>query len=231
MIESRSYHALHLDIARAEGNKIVYVLLPSGLESDAVKWIESAAERFGVNIVLLSQLDWNDSMTPWEADGVFKKEKPFGGRASRFIRELKDDYCNQIEMDLSMRRAERTFVGISLSGLFLIWAMCKSDLFTNVATISASLWYDGFAKWMESAQPSANLQKVYISLGARESNTKEKRMQSVVNDTNAIVDILKAKGVNVDYRLESGVTHFSSIVPRLETAMAAIFIEPETPAE
>ena len=236
MIESRSYHSLHLDIARAEGNRIVYVLLPTGLKADAAKWIEGASGKYGINIVLMSQIDWNDSMTPWEADGVFKKEKPFGGRANRFLKALKDDYCYQIESDLGIRKAERTLVGISLSGLFAIWAACKSDIFTNIVSISGSLWYDGFATWMETAQPSGKLNKIFISLGARECNTKEKRMQSVVNDTNAIVETLKSKGVDVDYRLESGVTHFSPSTPRMEAAMAAIFQEPapetsESPAD
>lgn len=227
MIESRFYHSIQLDIVKGEGRQICYILLPSGLREDFLKWMSANEGKYPGSFVAMSGMDWNDTMTPWPADGVMKKEKPFGGHAQRFLRALKEDYFYQTEADLGIRQAERTLVGISLSGLFAIWACLQSPLFAKVACISGSLWYDGFSDWVSKLTISGGPQKIYMSLGTKEAATKDRRMSSVEACTKAVVETLTSAGLDVDYQSEFAVSHFSPIGPRLTKALDSLFPAPE----
>lgn len=221
MIDSRAYHGLNFVIARNDSDRICYVLLPEGLHEDGMKMVESSSEKYGCNIVLVTGMNWNRDLTPWQAPGVFKSEKPFEGRANDFLKELMQDYFPGIEQSLGMNKPQRYLVGISLSGLFAIWTLFKTDTFKSIGSISGSLWYDNLLSWIESQDLKNDSIKVHLSLGDREKNSKDKRMATVENASLAIAHILGEKGCNVDFNLVPG-THFSPIIPRLEMAFDSI---------
>lgn len=220
---TRTYRGLCLDIAAVEGSRICYILLPEGLKDDGRSWIGESSARFGVTIVVISGMDWNDTMTPWSAEGVFRKEKPFGGHAERFLKELREDYLPSIESSLGMKHPERFLAGVSLSGLFALWSVLRCDLFKAVASVSGSLWFDGFTQWAEEQELSLTAVKIFISLGDREKKSRDRRMATVETETLKTVDILRAKGASVEFLLEEGTTHFSPVVPRLEKAFETLF--------
>ena len=221
LIETITYHGLHLSIARNAGNRICYVLLPEGLQEDVTKVVEEYAEKFGCNIALITGMDWNRDMTPWPAQGVFKKEKPFEGMAEDFLELLIGDILPYAEDSLDLCRPGRYLTGISLSGLFAVWTLFRTDAFMAVASISGSLWYDGFTEWANQ-QPIVNTAaKVHLSLGNKEKYSKNPRMAVVEDATGQVAGRLEAAGCDVDFQTVPG-THFSPIVPRLELALSAI---------
>lgn len=221
MIDSRAYHGLNFTIAKNGGERVCYVLLPEGLKDDGITQIDQYAGKYGCNIVLVTGMNWNRDLTPWQAPGVFKSEKPFEGRANDFLKELMQDYFPGIEQSLGMNKPQRYLVGISLSGLFAIWTLFKTDTFKSIGSISGSLWYDNLLSWIESQDLKNDSIKVHLSLGDREKNSKDKRMATVEDASLAIAHILGEKGCNVDFNLVPG-THFSPIIPRLEMAFESI---------
>jgi predicted alpha/beta superfamily hydrolase len=119
---------------------------------------------------------------------------------------------------MGIENAERTLLGVSLSGLFAVWSAFSTDAFTNIISISGSLWYDGLVEWMKEQAPSPRIKKVCMLLGEKEKNAKEKRMATVEKRTQAAANILKEKTqASVTFELVEG-THFSPIMPRLERA-------------
>lgn len=222
MITERTYHGLNLAISSCGKDRVCYFFLPEGLKADGKLYLEEAADKYQCTMVAISGMNWNRDMTPWPADGVFKKEKPFEGKSSQFLKELKEDYFRSIEESLSMRNPERYAVGISLSGLFLIWSLWEADLFNGVASLSGSLWYDNFVDWAKENKPVSNTIKIHLSLGDKEKNTRNQRVAIVEDATNEIADILKNYGYTVDSVVIEG-THFSPIIPRMEKALESIF--------
>ena len=203
-------------------NKVCYMILPEGIKKDLMDGLKGLSEQYGVSIVVIEEVNWNDDLTPWPAEGVFKKAKPFGGRAATFLEKLNNEIIPETEKSLGIENAERTLLGVSLSGLFAIWAAFNTDAFTNIISISGSLWYDGFVDWMKEQTPSPRLKKVCMLLGEKEKNAKEKRMATVEEKTLAAANILKANSqADVVFELVEG-THFSPIMPRLERAMMGI---------
>lgn len=221
MTVTRLYHGLRLDIVPAASARICYVPMMEGTRDEAVAWAEMAAERSGCTLAVLSGMDWNDDLTPWPASGVFRKAKPFGGHAGRFLERLEGDFIPDIECALGLQAPERCLMGVSLAGLFAVWAGCRSRLFSSVASISGSLWYDGFVEWLGGAPVSPTLRQVFLSLGDREKHTKEPRMVRVEDATGTVAAILQRRGVRTAFTLEPG-THFSPLIPRLDAALIAL---------
>jgi predicted alpha/beta superfamily hydrolase len=201
------------------------MILPEGIKGDLYDGLKGLAEKYGVSIVVIEDVNWNDDMTPWPAIGVFKKAKPFGGKAASFLNKLANEIIPNTERELGIENAERTLLGVSLSGLFAIWTAFNTDVFANIISISGSLWYDGFIEWMKEQTPSSRLKKVCMLLGEKEKNAKDKRMATVEERTLAAANLLKSKTqADVVFELVEG-THFSPILPRIERAMMALEVQ------
>lgn len=207
-------------IIKQSTNKVCYMILPEGVKEEGV---ERLAEKSGISIVVINDVNWNDDLTPWPAEGVFKKAKPFGGQATSFLDKLTCKIIPEVEKRMGIEKAERTILGVSLSGLFAVWSMFETDAFTNVICISGSLWYDGFVDWMKENTPSPGIKKVCMLLGEKEKYAKDKRMATVEERTTAAADFLKEKSqASVMFELVEG-THFSPIMPRLERAFERVY--------
>ena len=123
---------------------------------------------------------------------------------------------------MGIEDAERTLLGVSLSGLFAVWAAFNTDAFANIISISGSLWYDGLVEWMKEQTPSSQLKRVCMLLGEKEKNAKEKRMSTVEERTLVAADILKEKSQATIVFEHVEWTHFSPILPRMERAMMTL---------
>lgn len=220
LIHSSKTNVLMLSPIKQSTNKICYMILPEGIKGDLYDGLKALSEKHGISIVVIEDVNWNDDLTPWPAEGVFKKAKPFGGKAASFLDKLTNEIIPNTERDIDIADAERTLLGVSLSGLFAVWSAFNTDAFANIISISGSLWYDGFVEWMKEQMPSPQLKKVCLILGEKEKNAKEKRMATVEERSLAAADILKAKSLaTVSFELVEG-THFSPIMPRLELALS-----------
>ena len=228
MVQRMSIRGMEAWVAQAgqealAGDRVCYLLMPGGLKDDVAAFIEQASEEHSCTMVVLSGMNWNDDLTPWPAEGVFKEKKPFGGKAREFAIKL-EACCTEIEAQLGISDPSRYLLGISLSGLFAVWVTTCSDSFIGICSISGSLWYDGFSQWFCNQNVRPAIRKIYISLGLREKNSKDRRIATVEDATGKVVDHLKAQGLETMYNLED-CTHFSPIIPRLQDALDALLNE------
>ena len=221
MVTSRTYHALHLDIASYPSERICYVILPEKLKESEHQWLESTAERHQSNFVVISEVNWEEDLTPWKAPGL--KGGEFGGKAKYFLEMLKSDLFFNLEISLRITKAERNIVGVSLSGLFAIWASLTLPVFKSVGSVSGSLWYDGFLEWMKDHTDTVT-GKYYFSLGNKEKDGKNKRLSSVEASTLEAVELLKSVGKEVTFGYNEG-NHFGPLIERIEKAINGIYTE------
>lgn len=207
---------------RQNSNRICYMILPRGIRNEALD-LEALSERYSVSIVQVNGVDWNDDLTPWPAPGVFKKAKPFGGGAAAFLDRFVGEIIPETEKGLGVENAERTVLGVSLSGLFALWAGFHTDVFTNIISISGSLWYDNLVDWVKENRLSDNVKKVCMLLGEREKNSKERRMARVEEDTRSIAESLSQNSsAGITFEIVEG-THFSPAMPRIERAFDVVY--------
>ena len=117
---------------------------------------------------------------------------------------------------------ERTFAGVSLSGLFTLWQWMSNSLFNNIISLSGSFWYDGFVSWIKSLPVPKKTGRAYFLLGNLEAKTKVKAFQPVQTDTVEIVDYLHDNGISDTFELVPG-NHYQFPEQRLDRAFARMF--------
>ena len=218
MVTSRTYHALHLDIAYYQSDRICYIILPERLKEQELPWLNSMVETHSANFVVISGVNWEEDLTPWKVPGL--KGGEFAGRARYFLDLLKIDLFFNLEASLKIPKAERSIVGVSLSGLFAVWASMNLPLFRAVGSVSGSLWYDGFLEWMKEHTDTVT-ERYYFSLGNKEKDGKNKRLASVEEATLEAVDLLRSVGKDVTFEYNEG-NHFGPLIKRIEKAITKI---------
>ena len=218
MSTSRIFHSFHLDISTCEANRICYIILPERLKESEKPWLDRMVETLSANMVVISGLEWDTDLTPWKAPGL--KTGEFAGKAQAFLDILSNDLIVNVESSLRLNRPERHICGVSLSGLFAIWASCKKDIFTGAASVSGSFWYDGFAEWILK-QEELKCVRYYVSMGDKEKETKVKRFANIEEDTIKVVETLMLKGAEVAFEVTEG-GHNSPVVPRIEKSVVLL---------
>ena len=203
-------------------DRIAYILYPMDMLED---WIEPATAKYDTDIVVITGMDWQNVFSPWPAKGVPKGDPDFKGESPEFLELLKQKVVPEVEKALgTYRDAVRTFVGVSMSGLFALWQWMLCDTFTNIASLSGSFWYEGFLDWMKSRDIPRKSGMGYFLLGDQESKSKVKAFDTVGVNTHEIVAMLSGAGIRTEFQSVPG-NHYSDPLPRLDKAFTAIYSE------
>ncbi len=168
-------------------------------------------------VVSVEVPDWNRDLSPWTAARVFRKGDDFAGGAEEFLRELLT-VVPEAEKTLGFVPEFRGIAGYSLAGLFAVWALYRTDVFARAASMSGSLWFDGFTEFMEDHRPEKVPETVYLSVGEREKQMKNVRMAQVEVCTMRAAEVFRSYGTNVQFELNPG-GHFDEVPGRIERGL------------
>ncbi len=202
-------------------------IYPSAGQGSPIVYLNTFAEEGGqvyqalqgrncpdFTLVAISGLDWNKDMSPWAAPSVFKEEEPFTGGAEAYLRLLTEKIVPEAEKKAPDGISWRGLAGYSLAGLFAVYAMYYTRLFSRAASASGSLWFPHFKEYVFSHEMAAEPDCLYFSLGDRECRTKNPCMKTVQDDTEAIEAFLREKGVETVLQMNPG-SHFKDAAERM----------------
>ncbi|MBQ4590425.1 MAG: hypothetical protein IJB20_00175 [Clostridia bacterium] len=164
-------------------------------------------------IVSIPVPDWNRDLSPWTAPRVFLDGEDFGGAAAEYLRSIEETTL-QTESLFAYKPESRGIAGYSLAGLFAVWALYHSSLFDRAASMSGSLWFDGFTDFMNDHRPVKVPEKLYLSVGEQEKRTKSRRMAQVEACTLRTAEIFRGYGTDVQFEKNPG-GHFNNIPERV----------------
>ncbi len=167
------------------------------------------------SLLEVSGMDWNRDLSPWEAPAVFKNDAPFGGKADSFLHELTEKIIPDAVSELGSKTSAVFIAGYSLAGLFAVYSLFRTSVFSCAASASGSMWFPGFIDFASSHDLAASPSKVYLSLGDREAKTRNPVMATVQDNTERIARLFRDRGVDVKYELNPG-NHFQE--PELRMA-------------
>lgn len=157
----------------------------------------------GVRLVMIYPYDWNYCMTPWKYHDK-NMGKTGGGEEflSWFISEIYDE------------KYQRQYIGgYSLGGLFALFAACEKELFDGVMSVSGSLWYPGALEYFSEKSIGKRIGKIYMSLGDKESLTKNAEREKVGFNTEKLAEVFgRTKEVFFEYNRGG---HFTDISERI----------------
>ena len=198
--------------ATTQGAPIIYLNTYSD-EGQQVFDIAQAAGCPSFTLVAISDLDWNHDMAPWDSPAAFKKGEPFTGGAGDYLRLLVEEIIPRAEKELAGPPAWRGIAGYSLAGLFALYAIYQTDVFSRVGCISGSLWFPGFKEYIFSHEPKRRPDCIYFSLGEKEAKTRNPVLKTVQENTEEIQTFYQNKGIDTVFQLNPG-NHFVQGIER-----------------
>lgn len=163
-------------------------------------------------LVTVSGLNWEAELSPWAAGNLFKYSEMFTGGADAYLQFLTQQVLPQAEANLN-GILWRGLAGYSLAGLFTVYALYKTDLFSRAASMSGSLWYPGFKDFALKNTLRIAPQHLYFSLGNKEARARNQYLKTVQQCTEELAAHYHSLGINTCYELNPG-GHYRNIIKR-----------------
>ena len=169
-------------------------------------------------LIAISNLDWDNDMTPWFAPKLNNNDKDCLGKADDYLKTLIEKIIPEtkkyIENELNVNISYYAIAGYSLGGLFAIYSAYKTNLFSRIASASGSFWYPNFIEFANKNKISENIDKIYFSLGNKESKVKNEVLATVEENTKKLEQMYKLQGIKTIYEENDG-NHFKDAVLRM----------------
>ena len=172
-------------------------------------------------LAVISGLDWNRELSPWECDGTVRDAEPFAGGAGAYLEELLGEILPAVEHRLPTAPAWRGIAGYSLAGLFALWSLWHTGAFSRAASASGSLWFPGFVERAGEEPFAGSVEAAYLSLGKKETRTPNRMMRHVLEDTQRMEELLCSRDIPCTFELNPG-NHFSQTDERMARGIAWI---------
>ena len=195
------------------------IVFYNAFANEADEIARALSELGGVNLTLaaVSRLEWSSEMTPWPMPALFKKEPPFEGGADEYLQTL----TQQIAPAVLAKTGDVAWLGVagySLGGLFALYSLYKTPMFTRVASVSGSLWYKDFREFALGSHLAGKLERAYLSIGDRESMAKNEYLKTALDATRDIAAHFESLGVGSKFELNPG-NHYTDEISRTVKAL------------
>lgn len=169
-------------------------------------------------LVTISNINWNKEMSPWYMEKLFKGEDDYAGQADEYIELLTETIIPEVDKtikeSLHINISNYIIGGYSLAGLFAIYSLYKTNIFTSAISCSGSLWYPDFIQYIEKNEFKTHPDKIYFSLGNKESKTRNELMSQVEEKTKYAEQYYKSKNIKTIYEENEG-NHFQDVIYRI----------------
>ncbi len=166
------------------------------------------------------EAEWERDFTPWPTPGLPGRDI-FSGGAPEYLQFLRETVYPVLcsEFPIWDKQTHHAIAGYSLGGLFALWALFEADIFGAAASLSGSLWYDGWLDYLKTRLPSRG-SRVYLSLGRSEERAGNPRMMAVGENTRRtfayLVETLGDDNVTLEWNRGG---HFTGVSNRWHKAI------------
>ena len=170
------------------------------------------------HLVTISELQWNDDMSPWKSEPVFKNGESFGGNAADFTSLLTEQVIPFAEK-LTETTSHRVIAGYSMAGLYALYAPYVTDVFSEIVCASGSVWYPNFVSYIENNEYIRQPDSVYLSLGDKESRTKNPYLSQTESCMEKLYQHFRQMNIPSVFEMNQG-NHYKDAVLRLAKGIA-----------
>lgn len=179
-----------------------------GTEGEQVYQILRESGDLNFTFVTVTGLLWEQDMTPWATAPISKNSTACTGGADNYLRLFTEEIVQRVEEKVRGTISFRGLAGYSLSGLFAVYSLYRTKIFSRVASISGSLWFPNFKEYVFSHEMKISPDCLYFSLGNKECKTRNPYLKMVREYTKAISDFYTQKGIDTIFCLNPG-NHYS----------------------
>ena len=180
---------------------------------------QKISNEYQLCMISVSIHDWQGELSPWPAPAIFGKHD-FAGNAAKFLAEL-EGFWKWFKDEYNIESNQVYLCGYSLAGLFTLWASTHTNIFQKIAAVSPSVWFLNFVQYMQ--QNPIQTREVYMSLGDKEANAKNKVMATVKDCFEAVIQILQKQNIPLTYEYNPG-NHFQDVELRMTKGIRQLLL-------
>ena len=158
----------------------------------------------------ISVQDWQREMSPWPAAALSKDAEVFSGGADAYLESLLSTILPWAGERIRGKASFMGVAGYSLAGLFALYAMYKTDVFSRVAAMSGSFWFPGMRNFCKENTMKILPEKLYLSIGDQESRTRHPILKTMQENTEELLEYFRSLGIPCQYELNPG-NHFQDV--------------------
>ncbi len=197
------------------GNRTCWII-ERGIPEKAIYLVSEDEETFERKLedlndfvlILYSTDDWNRDLSPWPYR--MNKSFDFAGKGIETRRWLVEECVKYVRNKYG--NISHYPCGYSLAGLFSLWCFYEEDVFAGAGSFSGSLWFEGWHEYIETRRVR-DTSRVYLSLGNRESHSRNPVMAMVYDETVHQHEMLDNQ-CTCCFRLNEG-GHFDNVAERI----------------
>lgn len=204
---------------------IIYLNTFAAEEADNVYQTLCDSDCPDFTLVVISGLEWNQDLVPWDIPPVFQNDAPYTGGADHYLQFMIDQIIPNAEKYIQGSIAWRGLAGYSLAGLFAVYSMYRTTLFSRIASMSGSLWFPNFKEYVFSQEPMQKPEYLYFSLGNKECKTKNPYMKNVQAHTEEIETFYRKQGIDTALCMNAG-GHFKDTAKRTADGIQWLLSKP-----
>lgn len=172
-------------------------------------------------LVAISNLNWDHDMAPWDIPPISKNDTPCTGGADDYLLFLTREIMPEAEKEIKGCPLWRGLAGYSLAGLFAVYSLYHTDVFSRFASMSGSLWFPGIREYIFSHDMKRKPDHMYFSLGDKECKTRNPYLKEVQENTKEIKTFYSRQGIDTIFHLNPG-NHYKNTVERTAAGIAWI---------
>ncbi len=172
-----------------------------------------------VCLAVVSDIDWDDEMSPWECAPLSKNDSPCTGGAGDYLDKLIRLIIPAIKGELCKEPEQIIIAGYSLAGLFAVYSLYKTDVFSGAVSASGSMWFPDFNEFVKKNDFCRRPDRIYFSLGDKEAKTRNSLLRTVEDKTAEIHEVYKQLGIETVFEMNQG-NHFRDADIRLAKGIA-----------
>ncbi len=180
-----------------------------------------------LTLVAVADLAWDHDMTPWDCPPISRLDTPCTGGADDYLQILIGEIMPEAEKNTDGEPAWRGIAGYSLAGLFAVYSLYRTDLFSRVASMSGSLWYPDLKEYIFSHEMKMRPDHIYFSLGDKEAKTRNEFLKTVQDNTDEIQKFYEGQGIDSVFVLNPG-NHYVDAAKRTAAGIDWILRREET---
>lgn len=197
---------------------LIYLVDESNPE-DYEQIYQKISNEYQLCMISVSIHDWQGELSPWPAPAIFGKHD-FAGNAAKFLAEL-EGFWKWFKDEYNIESNQVYLCGYSLAGLFTLWTSTHTNTFQKIASVSPSVWFLNFVQYMQQNQVHAS--EVYMSLGDKEANAKNKVMATVKACFDAVIQHLQKQDILLTYEYNPG-NHFQDVELRMTKGIRQLLL-------
>ena len=209
----------NIRLCEADASNAPLVVLHSFGEE--AKEVLAAVGEAPFHLLFVDVPDWERDLTPWACPPLRRGGAPCSGKADAYLPLLTGVILPDALARLAAAPRCLAIAGYSLAGLFALYALYRTDVFSRAASVSGSLWYPEFLDFCRANTPRKTPDRLYLSLGDREPNTRHPLMRTVGERTEALAAFYAAAGIPTAFEWNPG-GHFTDPGSRTARALFAL---------